>query len=293
MLIISVKNYLLERFQTAGDDMENATGKTMEGANFSLRDEIKAYWSARAATFDEQPGHEIFSEEERQAWRRLFMRHLGTGDGRKALDLASGTGVVSHLLDGLGFTVTGMDWADPMLALARAKAKRNARPIRFVMGDAENTMEPDETYDVITNRHLVWTLVDPKAAFVEWHRVLKPGGKVLVVDGDFVQLGFVARLTKRLTGIATRLGFARDAHHGAATPDMAATHQSILSRVYFSQGARAEAVADLLKQAGFETVVIDTDMRAIHRAQRKNFSFFKGLERATQHRYAVVATKAK
>lgn len=263
------------------------------GANFSLREEIKAYWSARAATFDEQPGHEIFSEEERLAWRRLFTRHLGAGEGRKALDLASGTGVVSHILDGIGFDVTGMDWAEPMLALARAKAKRNARPIRFVMGDAENTMEPDASYDVITNRHLVWTLVDPKAAFVEWHRVLKPGGKVLVVDGDFVQLGFVAQWTRRLTGLATRLGIARDAHHGASTSDMAATHQSILSRVYFSQGARAEAVAELLKEAGFEAVQIDTDMRAIHKAQKKNFSFFKGLERATQHRYAVVATKRR
>ena len=156
--------------------MEKTMGNAMEGSNFSLRDEIKAYWSARAATFDEQPGHEIFSEEERAAWQHLLTRHLGAGEGRKALDLASGTGVVSHLLDGIGFDVTGMDWAEPMLSLARAKAKRNARPIRFVMGDAENTMEPDESYDVITNRHLVWTLVDPKAAFAEWHRVLKPGG---------------------------------------------------------------------------------------------------------------------
>ncbi len=273
--------------------MEKTMGGQMEGANFSLRDEIKAYWSARAATFDEQPGHGIFSLEEQHAWERLFTRHLGNGEGRKALDLASGTGVVSHLLDGIGFDVTGMDWADPMLALARAKAKRNGRPIRFVMGDAENTMEPDESYDVITNRHLVWTLVDPQAAFIEWHRVLKPGGKVLVVDGDFVNPGPVAKLAKKLAAFAARLGLARDKHHGAATPDMVATHQSILSRVYFSQGARAEAVADLLKQAGFATVVIDTDMRAIHKAQRKNFSFFKGLERATQHRYAVVATKAK
>lgn len=293
MLSLSVKNYLFEPFQTAGETMEQTVGKSMEGANFSLREEIKAYWSARAATFDEQPGHEIFSEEERAAWQRLFTRHLGAGEGRKALDLASGTGVVSHLLDGIGFDVTGMDWAEPMLELARAKARRNGRPIRFVMGDAENTMEPDGAYDVITNRHLVWTLVDPKAAFIEWKRLLKPGGKVLVVDGDFVNPGPVARLAKRLARFATRLGLARDRHHGAATPDMAATHQSILSRVYFSQGARAEAVADLLKQAGFETVVIDTDMRAIHKAQRKNFSFFKGLERATQHRYAVVATKAK
>ena len=38
----------------------------------------------------------------------------------------------------------------------------------------------------IVNRHLVWTLVDPKAAFAEWLRVLKPGGTLLIIDGDFV-----------------------------------------------------------------------------------------------------------
>ncbi len=59
-------------------------------SNYNLRDEIKAYWSKRAETFDSQPGHEIFSEEERDAWHRLIRKHLGAGEGRKALDLASG-----------------------------------------------------------------------------------------------------------------------------------------------------------------------------------------------------------
>jgi hypothetical protein len=69
------------------------------------------------------------------------------------------------------------------------------------------------------------------------------------------------------------------------------THRSILARVHFSQGARAEAVAELLRRAGFIDIVIDTDMRAIHRTQAKNFGFLKSLERATQHRYAVVGQK--
>ncbi|MEY9832724.1 ubiquinone/menaquinone biosynthesis C-methylase UbiE [Sinorhizobium fredii] len=130
------------------------------GRNYDLRDEIKAYWSERAATFDLSPGHEIFSEEERAAWHRLFLRHLGRGDGRAALDLASGTGVISHLLDDLDFQVTGLDWAEPMLERARQKAQSRRRAISFRIGDAENTMEPDDHYDVIVNRHLVWTLVD-------------------------------------------------------------------------------------------------------------------------------------
>lgn len=259
--------------------------------NYNLKDEIKAYWSLRAETFDSQPGHEIFSESERAAWHALIRRHLGAGEGRKVLDLASGTGVVSHLLDDLGFHVTGMDWAEPMLERARAKAKSRGRNIRFLMGDAENTMEPDAAYDAITNRHLVWTLVDPLAAFKEWHRVLKPGGKLLIVDGDFVNPSPLAKFTGYLAKLATKLGIGKTlAHHGPAS-SLVETHKSILSRVYFSEGARAEAVVDLLKQAGFSAVVIDTNLRAINRAQRANFGFLKGLERATQHRYAICAVK--
>ena len=82
------------------------------GANYGLRDEIREFWSERAETFDQFPGHEIFTEQERRAWHALFERHLGEVGGRSALDLASGTGVVSHLLDDLGFDVTGLDWSE-------------------------------------------------------------------------------------------------------------------------------------------------------------------------------------
>jgi ubiquinone/menaquinone biosynthesis C-methylase UbiE len=274
---------------------EFTKGKTMtlsmgDGANHGLRDEIKAYWSLRAESFDTQPGHEIFSEAERQAWLDLFRRHIGGGEGRRALDLACGTAVISHLIDDLGYDVTGMDWAEPMLERARAKARTRGRKIRFLMGDAENTMEPDEAYDVIVNRHLVWTLVDPRACFAEWRRVLKPGGTLLIIDGDFVNTTPLSRLFGRLAGWLARLGARPAPAHGAGA-DLAATHQSILSRVHFSGGARAEAVAALLKDAGFRDIVIDDDLGAIHRAQRADFGLLKGLERAAQHRYVITARR--
>ncbi len=260
-------------------------------SNFDLREEIRDYWGKRAETFDSQPGHEIFSEDERQAWFRLFKKHLGAGDGRRVLDLASGTGVVSHLLDDLKFDVTGMDWAEPMLALAREKALVRQRSIRFLLGDAEQTMEPSEHYDALTCRHLVWTLVDPAAAFAEWHRILKPGGCLLVVDGDFVNPGPVARLISRLSCWFKQAGVPNLEWADDAAADMQSIHRSILSRVHFSKGARAEAVAALLKEAGFRKVSIDTDLKAIHRAQRPHLPFFKGWERTTQHRYAICAVK--
>ncbi len=260
------------------------------GRNDSLRDEIKAYWSGRAATFDLSPGHEIFSEEERAAWHALLLKHLGKGEGRSALDLASGTGVISHLMDDLRFKVTGIDWSEPMLSLARAKATSRGRSIRFFVGDAENTMEPDESADVIVTRHLVWTLVDPQASFAEWFRLLKPGGRLLIVDGDFVNTGLRERLVKKLAGGLERIGLVKpDQPHRPTDPDD--TFGGILSRVYFSGGARAGDVAALLRECGFEPVEIDQDLQAIHRAQAKNFSLLKGMMRGLQHRYAICAVK--
>ncbi|MDX0409280.1 class I SAM-dependent methyltransferase [Sinorhizobium medicae] len=259
-------------------------------ANYDLRDEIKAYWSERAATFDLSPGHEIFSEEERAAWHRLILRHLGEGAGRAALDLASGTGVVSHLLDDLGFRVTGIDWAEPMLDRARQKAKTRGRNISFRMGDAENTMEPDDHYHVVVNRHLVWTLVDPSAAFSEWLRVLKPGGSLLIVDGDFVNATRLERFFSSLNAWGQRVGLLRP--DAPSQPrEMLETHRSILARVHFSQGARAEAVVDLLHASGFTDIRVDTDLGEIHRMQAKNWNLFKGLARRSQHRFAIHASK--
>jgi ubiquinone/menaquinone biosynthesis C-methylase UbiE len=255
-------------------------------SNYSLRDEIRDYWSARAPTFDTQVGHEIFSEAERQAWRELLLRHLGPGAERRALDLASGTGVISHLLDEVGFQVTGLDWSEAMLARARAKGESRGARIRFVMGDAERTLEKPESYDVIVTRHLVWTLIDPKAAFREWHSLLKPGGKVLIIDGDFVSDTLVKRLVRAFERLTGRTSLS------SQTPDaMRETHERILRQVHFSRGARASEVSGLLREAGFAEVTVDRDLKRIHREQARHMPLLKGLERAAQHRYAISATK--
>lgn len=257
---------------------------TDAGANYSIRDEIREFWSARAATFDQSVGHEIFSEAERRGWHRLIRKHLGDGAGRQALDLASGTGVISHLMNDLGFAVTGADWSEAMLEQARNKAKKRGADIRFIMRDAENTMEPRDHYDVITNRHLVWTLVDPKAAFAEWFAVLKPGGKALIVDGNMARKSWAGKLNAavgKLTGKP----------HSHMDPAMMARHQSIRSRVYFSKDMPASSVVGLLLEAGFVDPVVDRNLFDIRLAQALKMPPLRGLERMVQDRYAICVTK--
>ncbi|MGR3803671.1 class I SAM-dependent methyltransferase [Marinibacterium profundimaris] len=246
----------------------------MSQASFSnrdLRDDIRDYWSDRAATFDNDPGHRISDGAEMAAWAALFRRHLGPAEGRRLLDLASGTGEIARLCKDMGFEVTGLDWAEPMLERARAKLP----DVTFLQADAERTMLPGGSADVIVTRHLVWTLVDPAAAFAEWRRVLAPGGRLLLVDGDFVTRGWLWR-------ILGQRGAART--HGAVS-----RHEDILSRVHFSGGARAEEVAQLLTAAGFEALRIDTGLGAIHRAQARELGWRKSLLRRSEHRYAISA----
>jgi SAM-dependent methyltransferase len=130
--------------------------------------------------------------------------------------------------------------------------------------------------DVIVTRHLVWTLVDPAAAFAEWYRVLKPGGSLLLVDGDFVSRGWLARMLSRKV---------------PSRHENAQRHQNILARVYFSGGARAGEVAGLLQAAGFSEVTIDHRLGRIHRAQAKQLGWRKSMLRRCEHRYAICARK--
>lgn len=259
----------------------------MARTNWSIKEEIREYWSGRAATFDLSPGHEIFTDEERAAWHALFRRHLGDGRGRGALDLASGTGVISRLLHELGFKVTGLDFAEPMLERARAKAASGQLPVDFVAGDAEQTFEKDASYDVLVTRHLVWTLESPAAAFAEWFRILKPGGRLLIVDHDPAARTPRAKAQRWLAGILK--GWAKPIPPAPGVDR--AVHERIVAQVYFAQGTRPEAVAELLRQAGFADIVVDRDLRAVHRGQGRRMSLYQRLERASQDRYAVCARK--
>jgi ubiquinone/menaquinone biosynthesis C-methylase UbiE len=173
---------------------------------------VAAHWNRRAAHFDEDFGHSIGSSEERAAWDRVLALCLPQREPLDALDIGCGTGFLSLELWARGHRVTGVDFAPAMLERARAKAADRGASIGFEEADAEALPFAAGSFDLAVSRHLLWTLPHPEAAIHEWIRILRPGGRLVVVDGEAV-VGAApgsqvdARLSAEYAGIGDRLPF--------------------------------------------------------------------------------------
>jgi ubiquinone/menaquinone biosynthesis C-methylase UbiE len=154
----------------------------------SYRDPVKAavaaHWNRRAPTFDSDFGHSIRTPDERAAWDRILNLVAGGRNGLDALDVGCGTGFLSLELAARGHKVTGIDFAPEMLALAKDKAATAGAAIRFEHADADNLPFTAGSFDLVISRHVLWTLPHPEAAIDEWLRVLRPGGRLAVIDGQ-------------------------------------------------------------------------------------------------------------
>jgi SAM-dependent methyltransferase len=98
-------------------------------------------------------------------------------------DLACGTGTMSVLIAELGHHVRGIDLSDQMVARARAKAAPFGAAITVEQGDAGDPPWEPASLDVVFARHILWTLPDPRAALKRWVDLLRPGGRLILIEG--------------------------------------------------------------------------------------------------------------
>lgn len=257
---------------------------TMDGGNFDLKEEIRDYWSKRSETFDLAFGHKISAGPEAEAWQKPIRELIGA-EPKRVLELACGTGEVTRLIHDLGHDVTALDFSEAMLSVARAKHAGKTR-LRFIMADAENTMEPDASYDAIICRHLVWTLTQPEQTFHEWFRLLRPGGRLLFFDGDWATPKRTGRIANLFISLIDRLIGADRNYDGA----LSSRHATIMKALPFGHGLRPQMLTPLLTAAGFSGIELHSH-DPIAKAQRKSANLRNMLRTFVYRRFILTCKR--
>jgi ubiquinone/menaquinone biosynthesis C-methylase UbiE len=120
-----------------------------------------------------------------RAWER---DRLALTPGERLLDVGCGLGEAAlALASDLGDRgeVVGIDKSEQMLQVARSNARSARCRVRFTTGDAGSLDEPDDAFDVARSERTLQWLASPDAAIAEMVRVVRPGGRISLIDTDW------------------------------------------------------------------------------------------------------------
>lgn len=119
-----------------------------------------------------------------RVWLRSLLKSACKGNPAEVIDLATGTGDVALALRKRlpEARITGLDLSDGMLVYARRKADQAAANINFIQGDCLATGLPDNSVDLITIAYGVRNFQDLEAGYREMARILRPGGRLCVLE---------------------------------------------------------------------------------------------------------------
>ena len=144
--------------------------------------EVRSMFASIAPRYD--AANEVLSLGIHKGWRRKAVQFAGAAPGQRVLDCATGTGDLALELkravgDG---EVIGTDFCAEMLQGAPAKARRAGLAVEFAVADALQLPYPDGRFDIASMAFGIRNVDDPVRCLREMARVVKPGGRVVVLE---------------------------------------------------------------------------------------------------------------
>jgi demethylmenaquinone methyltransferase/2-methoxy-6-polyprenyl-1,4-benzoquinol methylase len=153
-----------------------------------------------------------------RGWRRAAVRAALAKRPAHVLDVATGTADLALALKRARpeAEVTGVDFAASMLAVGRGKAARRALDVELVAADGTALPYPDGTFDAVTIAYGLRNFADVAAGLREFRRVLRPGGRLVVLEFPPPPKGPLGRLFRLyFTRVLPWVGARISGHPGA------------------------------------------------------------------------------
>ena len=154
----------------------------------NLLEEIQHYWNNRYSGYSKVNQKELEGIQ-RERWKKQFERLLPANKNLKVLDIGTGPGFFTIILEELGYTnIMGIDVSEKMIEVAKENIQKYGKKdssIELIQMDAQKLEFKPESFDIIVSRNLTWNLEKPQQAYSEWLRVLKPNGALFIFDANW------------------------------------------------------------------------------------------------------------
>ena len=145
---------------------------------------ILKFWGESARGYKEGVKKELENRKHSDKWIQKILDNAPEKEKLRILDIGTGPGFFTINLARLGHDVTGIDVSREMIVVAKENAEEQGVKCDFKVMNANQLEFPDNTFDLIINRVVTWTLPDLYECYREWRRVLAPNGRLIVFDAN-------------------------------------------------------------------------------------------------------------
>ena len=163
-------------------DPDDPGGFSLRSRNPETKTLQLEYWNRRSRGYNLTTLIEL---HDTSVCTQLISGLLPKGRRSKVCDMGTACGYAAITAAKMGHEVTAVDYSESMINHAKYTARQERLDIKFIVADAEELSFPEESFDLIIAKSIIWCLEQPVRAIANWMRFLKPGGHILIIDGNY------------------------------------------------------------------------------------------------------------